>query len=103
MTGDPRSQSKRERFRQAVLAEWGPICWLCHRPIDLALKAPHPGSYTADHVIELARIVAAGGDPFDPTNGRPAHWRCNTSRGASFGNRRRRAVARLGQRTGLTW
>jgi 5-methylcytosine-specific restriction protein A len=38
-----------------------------------------------DHVVELA----AGGAAFDPANLRAACKSCNSSRGASFGNRKR--------------
>lgn len=92
-----RSQSKRERFRQAVLHRDGPTCRMAHckqptRAIDLRLQAPHRASYTADHIIELATLERQGQADryYDPDNGRPAHWGCNASAGASFGNRLRR-------------
>lgn len=87
---NPRSESRRSAFRAAVLALHGPtcqmpICRMASRAIDLSLRAPHPGSYTADHVKPLID----GGQPFDPRNGRPAHWGCNSSAGASLANGRR--------------
>lgn len=91
---DPRSQSKRERFRKAVLAMHGPICWRCGRTIDLTLKHPHPRSYTADHVPELALLIERGLDPHDPKYGRPACRQCNVTAGASFGGKRLAAKRR---------
>jgi hypothetical protein len=96
---NPRSQSKRERFRQAVLALHGPtcrmpVCVMPTRAIDLTLKAPHRASYTADHIIEVDVLTRRGGDPFDVTNGRPAHWACNSKSGATYGNRTRRTKRR---------
>lgn len=92
---NPRSQSKRERFRQAVLALHGPtcrmpVCVMPSRAINLDLKAPHRGSYTADHIIEVDVLTRRGGDPFDVSNGRPAHLACNCKSGAAYGNRARR-------------
>ena len=97
---NPRSQSKRERFRQAVLALHGPVCRMpiCKQPtraIDLNLRAPHKGSYTADHIVEVDVLLRQGGDPFDVSNVRPAHWGCNSSRGATYGNRTRRTKRRI--------
>lgn len=95
---DPRNhQSKREAFRRAVLATHGPICQMpvCKLPtrtIDLRLKHPHPGSYEADHIETCAQLKKRGAPLsayYDPTNGRPAHKRCNGSEGASRGNRDR--------------
>jgi 5-methylcytosine-specific restriction endonuclease McrA len=40
---------------------------------------------TVDHIVELA----AGGARLDPGNLRAACRRCNSSRGAAFGNRKR--------------
>lgn len=87
----PLSQSKREAFRQAVLLRDGPtcrmpVCLMPTRTIDLTLRCPTPGAYTADHIIE----VSMGGAPYDPANGRPAHYRCNVSKGCGDGNRRRK-------------
>lgn len=43
-----------------------------------------------DHIVELAN----GGDKYDPRNLRAACAYCNQSRGAAFGNARRRRVSR---------
>lgn len=97
--GDPRNHRRlRQQWRLLVLATHGPTCAMptCKMPdraIDLKLKAPHPGSYTTDHIVE----IQDGGAPFDVSNGRPAHWGCNSSAGAASGNRRRKAT------TDLTW
>jgi 5-methylcytosine-specific restriction endonuclease McrA len=64
------------RVRAQVLAECA-VCWICGRGIDLTLPPRHPMSATTDHVIPLS----LGGDPLDPANQRPAHYRCNSARG----------------------
>lgn len=97
--GDPRNhQSKRERFRREVLALHGPTCLMPHclmptRAIDLHLKHPHPGSYDADHIETVAQLKARGAPLtayYDPARGRPAHAKCNRSKGATDGNRSRK-------------
>ncbi|HEU5085714.1 MAG TPA: hypothetical protein VFU14_20400 [Acidimicrobiales bacterium] len=90
-----RSQSRRVKWKAAVLARYGAVCWLCDQPIDLHLRYPDPWSYSPDHVVN----ICDGGAPYDVANGRPAHLRCNLSRGAADGNRRRK----LTRRTALTW
>lgn len=67
---------KVSRLRRQVLATYGNRCWLCHDPIDLRLRHPHPGSLTPDHVVPRS---LGGSDDLD--NLRPAHRRCNLSRG----------------------
>lgn len=66
------------RFCAAVLAAYGPVCWLCHRPISLDLHYLHRLAYTVDHVVSLQR----GGAPMDLANARPAHRSCNSSKGS---------------------
>lgn len=53
---------------------WGTVCHLCGRE----------GADTADHLITRKQIRDLGLDidEFDPENLRPAHARCNKSRGA---------------------
>jgi len=58
-------------MRRIVEATYGDECWLCHRTIT------DPSEYSIDHVIPLS----LGGDPWDVDNMRPAHLRCNQSRG----------------------
>ncbi|MFE9923130.1 HNH endonuclease [Streptomyces sp. NPDC005774] len=41
------------------------------------MDARHPFGFTSDHLVPLSR----GGQPLDPANARPAHRRCNSSRG----------------------
>ncbi|WP_371674455.1 HNH endonuclease [Streptomyces sp. NBC_00289] len=52
-------------------------CWLCGHNIDPRLDPRHPMSWTLDHLVPLSR----GGDLLDPANARPAHRRCNSSKG----------------------
>jgi len=56
-----------------------PVCWICHRPIDLTLPARHPESWTLDHLDPVA-THGTRVPPIERT--RPAHWRCNSSRKA---------------------
>lgn len=55
-------------LRAAVLSEHGTICHLCGMP----------GADTADHIVPRSM---GGDDSLD--NLRPAHSRCNASRGAT--------------------
>lgn len=45
-----RRRRERERWRH-MRAD----CYICHRPIDYELKAPHPYSFVVDETIALAR------------------------------------------------
>lgn len=67
------------------------VCWLCGHPIDLALPATDPWSFTADHVAPRSAGGAAS-----LANVRPAHRRCNSRRGD-------RADWRPPMRTSRTW
>lgn len=84
----------RRAYRRAALAEYnrnGGVCWLCGQHIDLARPYPDPMSFTADHVVP----VALGGNVLGSV--KPAHLRCNSSRGARATN-----AAGLG-RTSRKW
>jgi 5-methylcytosine-specific restriction endonuclease McrA len=59
-------------------------CGICHAVIDQALRWPHPGSATLDHIVPLAD----GGDHM-PSNWQAAHAACNIEKG----NLRRRRAA----------
>lgn len=61
--GDPRKTSRWQRIRKQLLAE-NDICWLCG----------HPGADSIDHVVPIRR----GGEPFELSNLRPAHFGCNS-------------------------
>ncbi len=84
----PRRSTPRDdpayRKARAELRDHGRPCWLCGQPIRYDLRAPHPASFTADHVVELHR-----GGTNDPENLRPAHYGCNSRRGAIYRNTRR--------------
>jgi len=85
----------RGRRGQLVRADWAPAvqagmvaCHICGQLI-------HPGQlWDIDHLVPLAVDPSLN---WEPGNQRPAHRRCNRSRGAKQGNRRR-AVFR-GQQT----
>lgn len=72
----PRSKAAREKAR-AILGRGTPICHICGRPIDTALKYPDPGSFVVDHLIPLAH---GGADTM--ANKAAAHARCNWSKAA---------------------
>lgn len=72
---DDRSYRKRTAALRAHVKRTGEPCWLCGLPIDLGLPYTHPMSFTADHVDAIAN----GGKLLGEL--RPAHRRCNSSRG----------------------
>lgn len=61
----------RDRLRKTA----DPVCWICHREIDLFLDWRHPMSWTADHEVPLSK----GGDILGVLH--PAHRSCNSRRG----------------------
>jgi hypothetical protein len=54
-------------------------CWLCNEPIRYDLREPHPLSFCIDHVIPVRDRPDL---ILEQTNWKPAHKRCNDSRGA---------------------
>lgn len=66
-----------EKYTQAqVIAKWGPFCHICFERVDLSLPSSEPFGLHLDHVIPL---FAGGHDTLE--NVKPAHNRCNTSKG----------------------
>lgn len=49
------------------------VCGICGKPVDFALRYPHPLSPCIDHIVPVAR----GGHPSDIDNLQLAHWTCN--------------------------
>ncbi|MDF2709303.1 MAG: hypothetical protein K0R62_4955 [Nonomuraea muscovyensis] len=76
MAGNPRNGRPYRRLCAWLRSQRLP-CWLCGHEIGYQLDARHPLSFTLDHEIPLSR----GGDLLDRTNARPAHRRCNSSKG----------------------
>ena len=76
MAGNPRNGRPYRRLCAWLRAQRLP-CWLCGPEIGYDLDARHPLSFTLDHEIPLSR----GGNLLDPHNARPAHRRCNSSKG----------------------
>ncbi|WFF31058.1 HNH endonuclease [Propionibacterium freudenreichii] len=70
------------RLASLVVAEWGPVCWLCHGPIDLGAPRRSPRGLSLDHVVPRS---LGGLDTLD--NLRPAHLGCNCRRGNRVGSR----------------
>lgn len=66
--------------RRRVIEVWGMTCHLCGGACSLSVSPRHPLYLTLDHVVPRS----LGGDD-TIANLRPAHLRCNTSRGARIG------------------
>lgn len=96
------SDKSYRRARQQLLertARHNLPCAICHEHIDTALKPPHPRSFSADHITEMA----AGGDLLGDLQ--PTHLSCNSSRGAAFKAARQRKRLNANRYTGerLPW
>jgi hypothetical protein len=66
------------QFR-ALCARTDEPCALCLGPIDYSLSGRHPDGFSADHIEPIGK----GGALIPSMDGlRPAHMRCNSSRGA---------------------
>lgn len=87
MSNVKRNTTIRDRHRR-VIARGKPPCGICGEPIDYALHYLDPMSYTADHVVPLAK---GGSDTLD--NKQPAHRDCNSKK-------RARLVAPIVRRSG---
>ena len=78
--GDPRTDPIRsykwQRLAARVLAE-ETTCWLCGMPIDFDAPPRTRWSPSVDHVLPRS----LGGDPFDRSNLRAAHYGHNSQRG----------------------
>lgn len=71
------AQVEREPYTLAEVAERDRfICWLCERPVDMALRWPDLKSASVDHVIPLSMQ-----GPDTPANVRLAHLGENITRG----------------------
>ncbi len=64
----------------------GYVCWICGEAIDSSLRVPDKRAPTADHVVPLR---CGGSD--DDSSLRPAHFSCNSRRGAGRINPRKTA------------
>lgn len=67
-----RTNSRATQAQHKRILAASPVCHICGKGIDLALKNPDPMAGVVDHVIALAR-----GGPDVPSNKRPAHRACN--------------------------
>lgn len=66
-----------ERKRRAIFERDQWRCRLCRAVIDAALRFPHPGSKSIDHIIPSS---LGGSD--DPDNLQATHFACNVAKGA---------------------
>lgn len=70
-------EAKIEVFtREEIFERDGWTCGVCRRPVDKALRWPHPMSASLDHIVPISQH----GD-HTRANCRLAHLRCNLSRG----------------------
>jgi 5-methylcytosine-specific restriction endonuclease McrA len=71
-------------------------CQICWEPLDFDAPPRSRWSPSVDHIVALA----LGGAPFAQSNLRVVHAFCNSSAGATLGNRMRpRAPSRPGRRS----
>jgi len=63
------------------------VCGICGKPVDKALRYPHPLSPCVDHIIPVAK----GGHPSDLENMQLAHWTCNRQKADKLLKRHRNA------------
>lgn len=78
-------QKLRDTFRRSCAAEDAP-CWICRQRIDYSIRnqrgeRPNPDAFEADHLYPRATHPELA---LDPANLRPAHIRCNRSRGKNI-------------------
>ena len=79
------------RLCQRAYEVYGYWCYLCHTPIDPDLPRGHPLSKTVDHIVP----VHVAGDVLPTIDEvRPAHRRCNSSRGDRALDRTRATTSR---------
>ena len=78
-----RNSAMQARMRDHVRRRGG-NCHICGQPVDYTLpyyipgtRKPNPEAYVADHVIPIDK-----GGAHDLSNGKPAHWRCNSKKRA---------------------
>ncbi|WP_079171426.1 HNH endonuclease [Streptomyces sp. CC53] len=91
-----RSTRRWKRLCVELRATLPPLCGICGQIIDLDLPPRHPQSWTLDHIIPRSvRPDLAE----DPDNLRPAHYGCNSARGAA-GHEKRPGHLRVSRRWG---
>lgn len=106
MAGDRRlGLATRKRLTAALRAQRRgcekPVCLIEQaggtRAIDYDAPRYAPDSFVVDEIVPRAH----GGDPLDPANVRPSHWRCNASHGGRLAAPTRRAIAAARRRVEL--
>ncbi|MCA0332275.1 MAG: hypothetical protein LCI03_20615 [Actinobacteria bacterium] len=87
MSTDPRHGYQYQRLRKQWLAQWaGDTCCICGRGVDKTLSGRSIWGPTIEHTINVAEHPELA---LDTRYWRLSHLRCNTSKGASYGNARR--------------
>lgn len=80
---DPRKTHEYKIRRRAFLSASEPYCHWCGHEVEDDAPLGHPRKATIDHLVEVSRGQA---DPLDTSLWVIACWRCNSKRGARFGN-----------------
>jgi 5-methylcytosine-specific restriction endonuclease McrA len=69
---DGRHRGEFEKNKKKIYATQT-VCGICGKPVNFAVKYPHPLSPCIDHIIPIAK----GGHPSDIDNLQLTHWTCN--------------------------
>ena len=69
--------ARRDTIRRRALAYYD-TCYICGQPIDKTLRTPHPMSAEVDEIVPVSR----GGSPYEWSNIRLTHRRCNRIKSA---------------------
>lgn len=73
---DPRYLAARKELKK-----YDHTCHVCGYAIDPQIKWPHPGSWSADHIIPTSRLTPDDPRQWHISNLQAAHMRCNSARG----------------------
>ena len=77
-----------------ILMKTQNVCGICGKPIDKNLKAPHPLSPVADHIVPVNK----GGHPSSIENLQLAHATCNRQKSDKLFNAKQEEPKVLGNR-----
>jgi len=80
---DPRRTSLYKTKRLEFLRRSAKVCHWCGCPVSMQLPKAHPLNATVDHLIEVDRAPYLA---MDVSNWVVACRRCNSKRGAMYGN-----------------
>jgi 5-methylcytosine-specific restriction endonuclease McrA len=75
--GDPRKTHRYQQQRRRYL-ELNTTCYICGTPLDYDANPRSRWAPSIDHTLAITN----GGDPYNEHNWQPAHYGCNSSKGA---------------------